>query len=485
MFASIFNVEGQKNSKPGELTDFAYSFSPLVEETASDTVVMDVEGCELLFGSAYELANQIATQASKATEIGGLGCRVNVAIAGNPDVAIHAARFYQGISFISPGDELTGVGQLPIEALFPQLISLSKVQSSTRKRKTLEVTIAEKKRQQEFQNILDTLRLWGVRTFRDFAILPLAGVSERLGQTGVELQQLASGKTERHLNLKQPLPVFNNSLEFEHPITALEPLSFIFARLLNQLCASLEAYALATNELRVQLKLETQETHERVLNLPYPLRDHKAFLKLLLLDTELHPPQSAVVGVSLACEPVKPRVLQHGLFIPLAPEPEKLELTLARLAKLLGPEHVGSPQLIDTHRPDAFHVRKFVLTSKAEKRTARNKQRKHQSSIIDRQCVLGFRKFRPPLKAIVEAARGYPTQISAWSKKLSLHGRVVRLAGPWRSTGDWWRLDSWARDEWDVAVESGSGSQRNLNQVLYRIYRELRDGSWFVEGSYD
>ena len=57
MFACIY---GQ--GIPGEvsLAEFAYAFSPLVEETAADTVVIDVEGCALLFGSAYELANQIA-----------------------------------------------------------------------------------------------------------------------------------------------------------------------------------------------------------------------------------------------------------------------------------------------------------------------------------------------------------------------------------------------------------------------------------------
>ncbi len=48
--------------------------------------------------------------------------------------------------------------------------------------------------------------------------------------------------------------------------------------------------------LQVELKLERGATHELKLNLPYPMRDHKVFLKLLLLDTEMHPPPSAVVG---------------------------------------------------------------------------------------------------------------------------------------------------------------------------------------------
>ena len=91
--------------------------------------------------------------------------------------------------------------------------------------------------------------------------------------------------------------------------------------------------------------------------------------------------------------------------------------------------------------------------------------------------------FRPPLRAVVETQQGLPAQISAWGKQRSVYGKVVQLAGPWRTTGDWWREDGWARDEWDVAVETGKpGSEQ---QAVYRIYRELNSGAWFVEGNYD
>ncbi|MCM3906438.1 MAG: hypothetical protein ND866_32525 [Pyrinomonadaceae bacterium] len=489
MFACIF---GKGITGGVSLAEFATAFSPLVEETAVDTVVIDAEGCELLFGSAYELANQIAKCAARPKESAGLGCTVNVALAGNPDAAIHAARFFEGITFISPGEELTCLGELPISELSPK----SKVQSpkseyktSISNRQPLGIghwTLDEKKRHDEILKILETLTLWGVRTFRDFASLPVAGISERLGQEGLRLQQLASGKTERHLKLKQPAPVFENSIELEHALAELEPLSFIFARLLNQLCGSLNAYALATNELRVRMKLADETSHERQLNLPSPMRDPKVFLKLLLLDTEMHPPHAAVIGVTIAGEPVKPRVLQNGLFIPLAPQPEKLELTLARLAKLVGPENTGSPELIDTHRPGAFRIKRFGLKEKVN----HSRQKNPKSEIRNPKSLLGFRVFRPPLRALVEANRGYPTQISAWGSNRSVHGKVVKLGGPWRTTGDWWREDRWARDEWDVTVEKraeispGTPTPSPL-QVIYRIYRELSSGSWFVEGMYD
>ncbi|HJP94196.1 MAG TPA: hypothetical protein VJ875_19715 [Pyrinomonadaceae bacterium] len=438
------------------MREFAYNFSPTIEETRPGTVVIDVDGCELLFGSAYQLANEVTLRAARPRVQGGLESTVSVAIAANPDAAIHAATRLKGVTFVSPGEELTCLGEFPIDHLDPSLVNVEK-------------EIADE--------TLETLKLWGVRTFADFALLPVAGVSERLGQVGVKLQQLAAGKIERHLKIEQPAPVFSNSIQLDHPIAELEPLSFIFNPLLNQLCAALNAYALATNELCVEMQLEDRTVYQRRLTLPYPMRDHKVFLKLLLLDTEMHPPQAAVRSVSIACEPVKPRVLQNGLFVPLAPAPDKLELTLARLAKLVGEQNIGSPTLLDTHRPDAFNMKHFTLTTDSDSR--KRKKKSNRQSAIGRQC-LGFRMFRPPLRALVQVEQGRPAQISAWGRQRSVYGKVVKLSGPWRTTGDWWRDNSWARDEWDVMVE-----QRSKQQSLYRIYRELDTEAWFVEGNYD
>jgi protein ImuB len=450
MFACIYS---EKLASDLSLTDFAYAFSPLVEESNSGAVVIDVDGCELLFGSVYQLAKEVTRRAEEPPASGGLDTSVSVAIAANPDAASHAATRLPGISFISAGEELTCLGEFPIAHLHYELVGVE------------EKVAAE---------IFETLRLWGVRTFGEFAALPVTGVAERLGQNGVRLQKLAAGKTERHLKVKQPEPVFANSLELEHPLQELEPLSFIFARLLHQLCAALNSYALATNELEVQLQLTDETVHERRLSLPYPMRDHKVFLKLLLLDTEMHPPAAAVKAVSILCEPVKPRVTQNGLFVPLAPAPDKLELTLARLAKLVGEENLGSPALLDTHRPDAFTMNKFVLPAKINNR---------QLEVSNRKC-LGLRMFRPPLRAVVETEQGLPAQISAWGKQRSVYGKVVQLAGPWRTTGNWWREDRWARDEWDVAV-TPSNKTSSEPPVLYRIYRQLDNEMWFVEGNYD
>src|SRR6185295_834888 len=168
-------------SGTSSLAEFAYTFSPLVEETTPNTVVIDVEGCALRFGSAYELANEIAKQA-KLKEPAGLSCRVNVALAANPDAAIYAAKYFKGITFISPGEELNALGDLPVECLRSPK---SNVQSPKLKTKTpdrMSALLADEQTldfghwtldDAKLVEILETLRLWGVHTFKEFAELPV------------------------------------------------------------------------------------------------------------------------------------------------------------------------------------------------------------------------------------------------------------------------------------------------------------------------
>src|SRR5690348_17250448 len=88
------------------LVDLAFTFSPLIEQTTSDTVVLDVSGQDLLFGGANEFSEsaEVGSAVNLANEIFSrskcLLLKTNVAVASNPDAAIHAARSFRGISLI-------------------------------------------------------------------------------------------------------------------------------------------------------------------------------------------------------------------------------------------------------------------------------------------------------------------------------------------------------------------------------------------------
>ena len=97
---------------------------------------------------------------------------------------------------------------------------------------------------------------------------------------------------------------------------------------------------------------------------------------------------------------------------------------------------------------------------------------------------MGFRIFRPAWRADVRTRQGKPTRIDARSESASgkVRGEVICAAGPWRTSGDWWREDVWARDEWDVAVIDPASPD---SEILCRVYRDLASEQWFVEGIYD
>src|SRR5262249_10208490 len=93
------------------LVDLAFTFSPLAELTVAVTVVLDVSGQDPLFASSAmhasldtECACNLATEVIRQSK--AVGVKVNVAVAANVDVAIHAARLIKGLTIIPPGNEL-------------------------------------------------------------------------------------------------------------------------------------------------------------------------------------------------------------------------------------------------------------------------------------------------------------------------------------------------------------------------------------------
>jgi protein ImuB len=485
----------QESVAHAALLDCAQSYSPYVEDAAADTAILDLAGMESLFGSLPEIARNLFRRAAE------LGIDGNVAVASNPDAAVLAACGFSGVTIISPGRECETLGSLPIEVLFAK--------GCERKRKDDN----QKKEAGLLETLLGTLDRWGVHDLRALAALPAIALSERLGQEGLRLQQLARGATSRTLVPVEALPVFEEAIELEHPIVLLEPLAFLLNRLLEQICARLASRALNTQQLRLTLELQnltggnprldisetssesdashiaSQTTAQhfvsgrqskfcRTLSLPLPLLDPKLFLKLLQLDLNAHPPGAPIIKIHLAAEPARPRSAQGGLFLPPTPEPEKLELTLARIAALVGESHVGSLELLDTHRAEGFRMRRFMPGATQERAPAQENRPGRTEPTKDKSAVAALRMFRPPLRATVTLDNGQLVHVVC-SKKKEAQGNVLWKAGPWRSSGDWWEREAWSRDEWDIALQSAEGI------ALYRLVHDLLGGGWFVEGTYD
>ena len=398
----------------------AQQFSPLVEVAGPRTVVLAIGALRRLMGSPAQITSEMARRAQECKLQG------NIAVAANPDTAVIAAQHLAGMNIIPSGRETEKLGGLPVSVLPADA------------------------------NTLAVLDRWGVRTVEEFCALPRTGIAERLGSNGLRLLAIARGEVQRPIKPQADPVNYEERFALEHPVDLLEPLLFLIARLLNDLCDRLRQHSRATTELRVLLALVDGSTHTRVLALPFATHDSHALLKLVQLDCEAHPPRAAIRHLTVAVLPVEPRVVQHHLYTPPSPVPERLELTLAKIRAMVGAEKAGFPELLDTHRPDAWRIRASApLVHEPDREFG---------------LRLALRYFRPPLPARVELDRGRPSKLVA----TGIAGRIVQAAGPWRASGDWWSSVAWCREDWDVALTDGA---------LYRL--SLNEAHWVVDASYD
>jgi len=432
------------------LLEVAERFSPRVEDAGEGTAYLDVDGIEHHFrGQTPEL--DLGRALIAAAEAEGLPARLG--IASSKLAARIAAGLPDSPVVVPPGQEAEILAPLPLSRLAP------------------EVELAE------------TLERWGVRSIGDFAKLPQARVASRLGRNGRDLHATARGIDPRPIIPREPPPVFQEGMNLEWPLVSLEPFLFVGRAALERLCQRLESCGLAALRLELSLRLEPDGHQTRSIDLPAPTRDVKTLLTLVRLDLEARPPGAPVVGFTFAAHPDRPREAQLALYGPAALSPDKLATTLARLFALLGPDRVGSPRLVDGHRPERFALVEFTPPPPPEVRRAPRPGR----------GLLAIRVLRPPVALEVltqEAAAAVPTEeappaeirpvaTEVNEKRPKIEGAVKVASGPWGLEDGWWSetpADRADRDYWDVELTAGG---------LYRLYRDRGTGEWFADGIYD
>jgi len=446
----------------------ARDFSPRIECHGASAVVLDVSGLGRLLGDAHAIGAELARAA------GDVSARLQIAVARSQTAAQLLAIGRPGLT-VSPGDAAAALASLPIDTLRVFIEDEDDEKAAAR----LQVTGAH----------LDTFRRWGLTMLGEIAALPSIDLSERMGQEGLTLQQLARGVDLKPLVPDPGVPRFVQSMELEWPLEALEPLSFVLARLLDPLSASLERADRGAATLRLDLRLVDRTTHSRVLQLPAAMRDPKVLRTLLLLDLESHPPSRAIDIVTIEIDPVPGRIVQYSLLERALPSPETLATLMARLRALVGEDRCGSAVILDTWRPDGFEIKSFAPSSRlpisslqpdfasvsGEVCRAEAAQPRRRTSPADGTLIL--RRFRPPVAVRVTVERGRPIRV-AIDRRGMPGGDVERAAGPWRTSGAWWDgpASAWDRDEWDAALSDGS---------ICRLFHDRITDRWFLDGILD
>lgn len=413
------------------LVEVALQFSPAVERTSETTVVFSIAALGKLIGSLHQIISEICRAGYERH------LEASLAIATNPDTAILLACHCPGVTLASRGEERL--------KLAPILLSSLVIHASPAN-----------------LDLLDTLHRWGLKTCEDLALLPETGVAERLGPNGVYLRNLARGAIDRPLRLHALVTSYEERMELDHPLGLLEPLLLLLGRVLGDLCMRLRSQSRAARLIEARFELEEGKHYRCELEFPVPLDEMHSILKLLQLHLERHPPEAPVLAFTLRMEAAEPRRVQGGLFLPPTPAADKLQITLARIAGMVGKENAGTPVLLNTHRPDTFEMGALVHAPHTVSRYTTSEKLR-----------LAIRLFRPALHAEVNVSGASPRDVRASIVK----GSVICAAGPWKTSGEWWDpASSWDREEWDVALNDGA---------LYRIYLESRTHAWYVHGIYD
>jgi protein ImuB len=429
------------------LLDAALSFSPRAALApaasgvlaAEAAVFLDASGVTALFHSEAGFAAALGARARR------LGLPAAVAIAASRSVARIAARLAAAaaeretgdetpVQIVLPGAEAALLAPLPVDALDPD------------------------------DALGETLTRFGLRCVRDLLALPRRGLATRLGPRALQWVARARGE-----EVEPPLPVHGGArlveaTDLEHPVDRVQPLLFVLHGLLSRLLARLEVRHLACGDLVLDLTLTSGARDARRVGSAAPTRDPRVLARLVAHALEARPPEAAVQAVHLETEGRPLRSDQLDLFRPAGPAPAALGQTLAELESLCGAQRVGAPAVADTHHPDAFDMRPFAPS---------NGRASEAGSEPDFTAALALRVLRPALPAQVRVRQLRPE----WIRSAAINGRVVRLAGPWRTTGNWWsREERFAFDSFDVQTSDGGVARLRLDHVRRQ---------WQIDAVYD
>ncbi|MBI2216981.1 MAG: DNA polymerase Y family protein [Candidatus Rokubacteria bacterium] len=367
--------------------------------------------------------------------------------------------------------------------------------------------------------LAETFARWGVVTLGELAALPRDGLGTRLGRAGLDAQDEALGHDRTAFRPWSPPPFWQEAQGLDWEVDTWSGLEPMLRQLLERLTARLAAGHVSADTLRLELALASGAHDVRTVALASPSCDPRPMLVLVALELEARPPSAPVTRVAVSARAVRAEAAQARLGERPGPALRDLTETLVRLATLVGRDNVGSPVILDSHRADPVTLVPFAPPRVADSVRANNRPPGGRlllelsdddawrdgddgevpvwdgdgdatvpsTSGADADAgaprslptmPLAFRRVRPPRRVDVTLVDDAPVQVAFHDALggVSRPQAIVASAGPWRTSGEWWTTNGWAREEWDVALADG---------MLCRLARDRMTGEWYLDGAYD
>ncbi len=323
----------------------------------------------------------------------------------------------------------------------------------------------------------------GLGTVGLLAALEREAVEVRLGADAVSLWRLARGDDRRRLFLPVPPERPHGSIDFvDYVLTDPARLVFTANALLGPLCDRLAGRGEHARTLRLALPLADGAEWERTIRPARPTASRDAWLRLIRGTLERLTVPDAVSGMRLEVVSTEPASVRQGdLFDRGFATASAVEAAVVRLADRqvvpLVPEKTSHP-LIERRAewsadlgPDQSRGRGRPIHGGSERSSEVGTG---SAGLTTAGLVLQLLSEPRPILMETVARRDHeaPSRLrdrSGWQE-------VVMAAGPDRISGGRWEEEPYAREYFRCLTEQG---------VPLWVYRDGRDGGWYLHGWWD
>lgn len=413
------------------LASWARRFSPTAAIDEPGGLLLDVTGCQRLFGGDERLASLVVRDLNR------LGVRARVAIAPTFGCAWGVARFGEhDIAVIDERNTRRSLSPLPIRALRVE------------------------------PEVVAALAEVGLERVGDLLELPRSTLPARFGRDVLLRLDRALGQAIETVEAVRPAPPPCVERIFEGPSDRIEAIEGIVRELLAALCASMESRQVGARTVEVELVRSDLDPEVLRVTLGRASQDAEHLWRLvrprlerahLGFGVEAVRVRASSVGVLRDEQASMVREADHSADH--ARTARALDELLDTLVNRFGHECVRRARLAESHAPErAFEM---LPTLDADVRAQASSTRN------DRPTLLFD---RPEAVRVLAMTPDGPVCRVEWGGESH---EVIACFGPERIAGEWWRAKGGTRDCFAVQTREG---------LWLWLVRALETGEWYAHG---
>ena len=344
------------------------------------------------------------------------------------------------------------------------------------------------------------LRKLGLFTIGQVQRLPRAGLARRFPDLLPQLDK-ALGRAAEPIEFLCPPSPWIEWLRFAEPISAPEDLERITLKLLNMLCARLQAGRQGGQRFEISFFRCDGSAQMQTVSTALPVRDPSRVFRLFREKLGLIDPGFGIDVAALAATHVEPLEAQQANILRNVKSTacaEDLAILIDALENRLGEGRVYRLAARESYIPERAVTPAAPLAPSSwpgSTRPSRTKNKGSKSRTLDGRLKDGhdnslwqnmterpIRLFlRPHPIDVTAAIPDAPPMLFRWRKVVH---RVVRAEGPERISPEWWRENGDAADDDQVRDYYRVESAHGMRFWVFRegIYGGERPPRWYLHG---